>query len=1764
MKNYMKKTLALLLSLVFVLSLLPARSVSAEETGDETATGEASAAYEPWGHGYRFVDVLNWDSTTDPYAEELVASVPLQERNETYAATQANPDLSDKAQLYAISSSNYRSTDVNEAPWNANMSYDEFSYNVFKFWQYADYTGAGGRPTAGIAPGSQYKEYGTIAIPMAAATNAAHKNGVLSIAEYFTPRAPQYADEMLQKAEDGSFPYADKLLEIMNYYGFDGYFINQEEAVPQEYVPLMKEFMQYMMDGGAYIQWYDSMTNSGSISYQNIFNSVNSDFVQDPELGRVSNSIFLNYWYRTDAIKNSAAHAESLGLDPYETVFMGVEGGEWRYGIDLEDFWDIMYSHNRYAGNLMQEDGQPYTSLAIWGSDFYREQYNKTDNDRYKVEYQWEAEERERMYFTSPSELVGNYETEGLDRSDVGITNEDASEDLSKLKTQLNFKGLSRYIVEKSVINGSVFATDFNNGHGMQYYVNGEVSRDMEWTNLNLQDILPTWQWWIESNDDNLLDMDWDYGPEFTRVQGPFPYTQIGAYNGGSSLVIYGDVAASQYVNLYKTKLDVTANTKLSLTYNKPSDDAAAVAVTVIFEDDDTVYTLPIETTTGGWKTATVDLGAYAGKTVAAIGLEISAESKAEGFQINLGRLVYTDGGDYTPGTPANVALAKRFDETGEIQLTWDLADYDTVKNYHVYAVYGDGSMKFVGGAYAANYYIQTLEDEDNVVALEVRSVGVDGSESNGARVALASGNRVSDIRTVSTDNKLTVTWTDPSEDFASVEVSLVYWYSTKEAPEAVTVAKGAETAALDIDVEDGTQFVLSVTTVNADGTKNEPVDYFGELADHYSDPYEGEARLQADGLFDLTAPVNSDWYSLELNINGTIRTYGRFTSSDKLQNISVPDTGVASMIITVTDMDGNVSAPATKLFFDGVELAMDGTYGASLIPDATLRSELRKQVGPTIQDLVDFTGTLDLTNTNVKDLSGLNLLTGLTVLDLTHTAIDVLASSTIPTSVTKIVIDDCDYLTSIELNDRPGTALELGNLPKLVTLRAFGYGNHELDLSGCPELKDLFLTGTQMEKVDITANTKLELFLINDSQIKNIVSADATAYSHAYYWVWTNAKLDLTDGTAEGKLFNGMKKYFAETELEERMADEVTSLYRYTGNYTNNGDTNPDFIMDLGWIHELTEVVWTNVYNNVNPKNYFNRYNVLQASVSVSDDGETWTKVADYVEEGWTLEGYADFTNITIELPEHTRGRYVKFSTVDVNDGTNLYYDGVVLRNGYPYTTNVGTNGYFIDYTGFYYEGQQPAMERDPIETLKVGADGETYQVLDLLDAYYATTRTVSSGTNARAIEGADWIDADYITEQAYMPAGVRVTITAPDGTVYTYPEDTLGATEDTKLEVTNIYTHGQNNGEEGDKLFDGKTSTKWCGSDSGAMWLVFELVDGEKVLSEWYTLHAGSESTSFIAAAFRLQTLNTEVVTEEEYLAMDEAGKRAVAADPSKWIDLSVVTGNSENEVTREVAMENLVSAQVYRFVVDESGQPGAQTWGALRIYEMELYAFEGTLDTVGNGLLEAKVPGVYEISYCVNKQEINSTRAIVSDTAKAYTDIGTSWAADDIWYVTASGLFKGVEEGVFAPKTTMTRGMVVTILYRLAGEPEVTGTASFKDVPENKFYTDAVIWAAENEITKGYPDGTFRPYDDVTREEFVTFLYRYDGENPVEEDYLAGYPDADQVSKFAKDAMNWAVANGFINGAIVNGEIMIVPGATAKREEAAAIVTRYMTAK
>ena len=1552
-----KRFLAMLVALAMCLSLLPAGVVRAEQA--EGAAGDASSVYEPWAHGYRFVDILNWTPGTDDYAEELVAQVPLQERIGTYAATQANPGLSDEPELYAISSSNYRNTDTSNGPWNGALAYDDFGFNVFKFWQYTNYVGAGGRPTEYIDSAvKEYIgsfEYGTIAIPIAAATNAAHKNGVLSLAEYFTPRVPQYTEEWLYQDENGDFPYAQKLVEIAEFYGFDGYFINQEEYIPSSYVPLFRDMIKWMVEQGLYIQWYDSIGDGGSISYQNKFNDYNDGWLWNEEDGNVANSIFLNYWYGSTALKDSKAHAEALGLDPYDTVFMGVEGGQWKFGTDIE---------SRY--NCVDENGQPYTSFAIWGSDWYQDQYDRTDNNRYKPEYQWSVEERERMYFTSAAENAGTYSVGKVNRDDV-----DAG--------TINFQGFSKYVVEKSVIDGTVFASDFNNGHGMQYFLGGEVSRDMQWANLNLQDILPTWQWWIESEGEALtLDMDWDYGEKFSRVQGAFPYTQVGAYNGGSSLVIYGDLAEKHTVNLYKTELEVVNGSSIALTYHKSSaDDASSIGVALALQTDDggvEKVVLPIENSglKTGWTTATVDLSEYAGRIIAAIGLELSASEAVSGYQINLGRLVITDGEDHAPAAPENVVLDKFFDGTGEIQLKWDLAPYDTVRNYHIYAIYADGSERFVGGAYAESYYIQTLENADEVVALEVRAVGIDGSEGEGSRAAINAGVKVENITAASENNVLTVNWTEPA-GISAVEVAMEYFYSDEAAPAAVTVDAGVKTASFDIPVQDGQKYILSLTAIDAAGEPGETVHYFGRLADTYCAPFDGEARVESRGVVNFTTLTAIDWMSVSMITNGSERVFQRFGGSC-MERLNVGSSGLTTVVFRVTDISGNVSEPVTMMFLDGYPADLSVEYGADRFPDAALLEALRTLVGPTLEDLLNFQGELDLSDYGITDLTGLASLTGLTEVDLSGNPIALLKANVLPSGLEKIVLDGCEALERIELDGRSNLELALGDLPALTYLSLNGYGAYDLDLSGCPELTDLYLDNTKLTALDISNNLKLHNFTFVSSQIDTLTAAEAEGYTNAYYWAWNNAKLDLSDSTAEGGFFAGIKNFFDNAQLEEEIGgtpvvilDGSTnnSAAEFDGYYGNNKT------FDLGGVYLLAGLSMRT--------RSASSWGILQEySIHLSSDGENFTEL---------VHATNDQETFSVEVPAGTRARYIKI----INETGNT---------AWTYWT---VTGYDVAPMGFTYGGQKPAMDKAPIPTKTIEADSADYQTLELLDAWYASAHTVRGKTNAADLMEADWIDQKYLAEQAVRPGGVKVIITDSKGDAYSFPTEgpVLGNIEEEALAVKNIYASGYYDGETPEMMFDGSPTSKWCTGNNGA-WTVFELEEA-RVLGKWYTLHAGCESNSMITYSYRLQVLNTEVLAEEDYLAMDVDGKKIAAGNSGNWKDLVVVTQNSANEVTIELPLDDLVSAQVYRVIVDEYVQPGAQ-YGAVRIYEMALYAYEGELGANVNGLLKAETPDTYTVVYQKTGTELNRTTVTVK--APEPKVLASGWSGYTTWVLTSDG--------------------------------------------------------------------------------------------------------------------------------------------------------------
>ena len=167
---------------------------------------------------------------------------------------------------------------------------------------------------------------------------------------------------------------------------------------------------------------------------------------------------------------------------------------------------------------------------------------------------------------------------------------------------------------------------------------------------------------------------------------------------------------------------------------------------------------------------------------------------------------------------------------------------------------------------------------------------------------------------------------------------------------------------------------------------------------------------------------------------------------------------------------------------------------------------------------------------------------------------------------------------------------------------------------------------------------------------------------------------------------------------------------------------------------------------------------------------------------------------------------------------------------------------------------------------------------------------------------------------------------------------------------------------------------------------------------------------------------------------------------------------------------------------------------------------------------------------------------------------------WFYNDVKYVYEKGMMAGTAADVFAPNATTTRAMIVTILYRLEGSPAVTGTSAFVDVPAGQWYTDAVNWAAANQIVNGTSATTFAPNDSITREQMAAILYRYaqyKGYDVTKQANLSGYSDNGQVSAYAKDALAWANAAKLING-VTN--TTLAPQGNATRAQVSAILHRF----
>ena len=166
------------------------------------------------------------------------------------------------------------------------------------------------------------------------------------------------------------------------------------------------------------------------------------------------------------------------------------------------------------------------------------------------------------------------------------------------------------------------------------------------------------------------------------------------------------------------------------------------------------------------------------------------------------------------------------------------------------------------------------------------------------------------------------------------------------------------------------------------------------------------------------------------------------------------------------------------------------------------------------------------------------------------------------------------------------------------------------------------------------------------------------------------------------------------------------------------------------------------------------------------------------------------------------------------------------------------------------------------------------------------------------------------------------------------------------------------------------------------------------------------------------------------------------------------------------------------------------------------------------------------------------------------------GGTWYFEYVKKAFYRDLFNGVKFYQFKPEDVMTRAMLVTVLWRYAGQPEAK-SADFTDVVQGMWYSQAVAWAAEQGIVNGVGNGKFDPNGVVTREQLATILYRYDYD-ATGTDTLPPFVDSDQISTYALRPMNWAISVGLINGV---GGGRLAPKNTATRAQIATILARYL---
>ena len=842
----------------------------------------ALASAQPRNAGHRLQDIRTWSPQTDPYARYLRAEVPLQPRIPHDPSTQAHPELDAKAQVMLMQG------DYGNSFFGNFRANDGFAHNVLNFWQYADYWSPWHGSATARTPQSLYDpatsdwrtrnfEFGVVDIPNPAYTNAAHRNGVKSIATiYFDPAfrpGLTFKEAFDKDPTSRGYIIAEKLVEMAKYFGYDGYFLNEEEGNLQD--SRFRPFMSYLTSKGLYTQWYTNTPGTWSSSKASLLDH-----------GRIMNSVFLNYnWPGTQDRSVEAAKAE--GYDPYQSLFFGVEAnqagfnGKHRSATELPSIYESRRNHSPKASVALFTPSDMYQrGLA----DAVKPKGADKDVPLFQQDpYQWMVAERERMYFsgvTSNPKDTGAHP--GHSRPEVGVA--DSS----------SWVGAADFIPARSVIGGRQFHTDFNTGHGMRWYSAGDVSAAASWTDMDAQSILPSWQWWIDT-EGTRPSVDFDYGPSDRRkdVHGApvsLLYHQVGAWCGGSSLVVHGMMSKTTTLRLFKTRLAMTADTSMPITFRKSSKDHGTMKAALVFADDPgrvVTVDVPGSGVKGGWHTSTLRLGRFAGRTLTTLGLQFAP---APDYQMNVGAISVRDGSG-VPAAPSEVQLDTVYDD-GQAILSWHAAPFDDVAGYVVESMGPDGKIVHLASGYTDLAYLKAVPKKTGKVTFRVRAVGHDGQMSAPSTVsydysAQPRHIKVAEAATASkllTDavrpGVLDVTWDAKGVRVSTCRVDVHLVDIAKDdidnQPYGLDVPCAAGGARVPVPIREGHPYDLTVTAGHGLG-----LSYRGHTHDSWAAPVTlddivVERKRSGFHMRNLTSP---DWYGLQIMWKGTDGTSRKLTT---------------------------------------------------------------------------------------------------------------------------------------------------------------------------------------------------------------------------------------------------------------------------------------------------------------------------------------------------------------------------------------------------------------------------------------------------------------------------------------------------------------------------------------------------------------------------------------------------------------------------------------------------------------------------------------------------------------------------------------------------------------------------------------------------------------------------------------------------------------------------------------------------------------------